>query len=288
MSDEIPPNYLAAIVGTFPDLRSARFSVLNAGWDSIAVDADDRLIFKFPRNPDAAAALRREAAFLAYLAPRLTLAVPRLTLIETPFLFSMHRKLGGGHLVTEQYLGLPAGARDRLAEKLAQFYAELHALPQQDLEALGAFPIGAWLDGEAIRAAALPLMEPSEAGRAEILLAAWERLPADPFGKIYGYFDGHGWNMAFDHAAQTLNGVYDFADSGFGDLSQDFIYSDLISPDLTDRIIARYAGHTGRDVDPERVHLLAGIHRLTELAAEAGNPETEPLMLESWRRWLAR
>ncbi|HWA17768.1 MAG TPA: aminoglycoside phosphotransferase family protein [Devosia sp.] len=285
MPDEIPRNYLAAIVGAFPELRDAPLSVLNAGWDSIAIDADDRLIFKFPRNPDAASALRREAAFLDYLSPRLALPVPRLTLIETPFLFSMHAKLSGEHLVTEQYLRLPDTARDRMAGQLAQFYAELHALPRQDLETLGAFPIMSWFDAGTIRQRALPLLEPAERQRAEAALAAWERLPPDPFGKIYGYFDGHGWNMAFDHATQTLNGVYDFADSGFGDLSQDFIYSDLIAPDLTDRIIARYARLSGRDVDPARVHLLAGIHRLTELAGEAGNPDTEPMMLEAWRNW---
>jgi aminoglycoside phosphotransferase (APT) family kinase protein len=288
MSGDVPPNYLAAILGTYPELREGRFSLLSAGWTCIAVDVDQRLIFKFPRNPDAAAALRREAAFLDYLQPRLSLAVPRLTLLETPVLFSVHAKLAGDHLLSAQYLGLPVSVRDRMAGQLARFYAELHALDQADLRALDESPIEAWLDAETIRVRALPLMEPEEAVWAEAILSSWQDLPPDPFGKIYGYFDGHGWNMAFDHATGTLNGVYDFGDSGFGDLSQEFIYSDLIAPDLTDRIIARYAALTGRAVDPNRVHLLTGVHRLTELAAAAGDPDTEPLMRESWRAWLGR
>ncbi len=288
MSDEVPPTYRAAIIGTFPELRAANLTVLNAGWDSIAIDADDRLIFKFPRNPGAAAALRREGGFLTYLAPRLTLTVPRPSLVETPFLFSAHEKLIGEHLVPEQYKALPEKARDELAEQLAVLYAELHALPLTDLESLGAFPIGSWFDPETIRQRALPLLDHDEAQRADGILTSWDRLPPDPFGKTYGYFDGHGWNMAFDHATQTLNGVYDFADSGIGDLSQEFIYSDLIAPDLTERIIARYARHTGRDVDPERVHLLGSVHRLTELAGEAGNPATEQMMIDAWRRWPSR
>ena len=115
-----------------------------------------------------------------------------------------------------------------------------------------------------------------------------KQLPPDPFGTIYGHFDGHGWNMAFDHATGTLNGIYDFADSGFGDLSQEFIYSDLIAPDLTDRIVARYAHHSGRHIDPERVHLLATVHRLTELAEAIGDPQHEPAMRDAWRNWPIR
>ena len=107
---------------------------------------------------------------------------------------------------------------------------------------------------------------------AEALLAAWEQLPPDPYGTVYGHFDGHGWNMAFDHAAETLTGIYDFADSGFGDLTQEFIYSDLVSPDLTDRIVARYTRHSGRQIDLDRVRLLTSVHRLTELADAIGDP----------------
>ena len=43
-------------------------------------------------------------------------------------------------------------------------------------------------------------------------------MPPDPLGTVYGFFDGHGWNMAFDHARGRLNGIFDFGDSGFGPL----------------------------------------------------------------------
>lgn len=37
------------ILAGFPELAGATFSLATAGWHSIAVDVDDRLIFKFPR-----------------------------------------------------------------------------------------------------------------------------------------------------------------------------------------------------------------------------------------------
>src|SRR5262249_49179758 len=92
------------------------------------------------------------------------------------------------------------------------------------------------------------------------------RLEPDPHGRTYGFFDGHGWNMAFDHAAQRLNGVYDFADSGFGWLQQEFIYSTIVSPDLTARIVGRYERLTGRAIDRHRLRLLFQVLRLNEFA----------------------
>ena len=99
-----------------------------------------------------------------------------------------------------------------------------------------------------------------------------ETLPPDPHGNIYGFFDGHGWNMAFNHAQGRLNGIYDFADSGFGPLHQEFIYSNFISPDLTARIISAYEMLTGRRLDRRRIAILTGFHRLSELAELADDP----------------
>ena len=67
------------------------------------------------------------------------------------------------------------------------------------------------------------------------VLDAFAALPADD--EITGYFDGHGWNMAFDHEHGVLNGVYDFADGGIGPRHQEFCYANFVSPDLSERII---------------------------------------------------
>ena len=79
--------------------------------------------------------------------------------------------------------------------------------------------------------------------------------------------------MAFDHERRRLNGIYDFGDSGFGALHQEFIYSNLVSRDLTARIIDRYEALTGLALDRERIELLTGVHRLSELAELADDSE---------------
>jgi aminoglycoside phosphotransferase (APT) family kinase protein len=266
----------SVILRVFPDLAGAVFTPQTRGWDSVAIDVDDRLMFKFPRHEAARAGLVREAALLAIIHPAVDLPTPDMTLHAGPPLFSRHDKLRGGYLEPALYAELVEPARDRLADALALFYAQLHALPAATLEAAGAGPIKPWLEPDEILKRAWPVLDERLRRYADGAVAAWRALPPDPHGHTYGFFDGHGWNMAFDAAAQRLNGVYDFGDSGFGQLQQEFIYSNMISPDLTDRIIARY-------LDRERIALLFEALRLSELAEMAADPEWGPIALAAVR-----
>jgi Ser/Thr protein kinase RdoA (MazF antagonist) len=287
MENELDPFY-AAIVARHPDLADAAFRPLPGGWHSRAVAVDDRLVFKFPQGEEAERALRREATILAALRPHLSMRVPDLRLHDGTPLFSEHAIIPGEHLETAHYDALPEPARQALGEALARFYADLHARDRTSMERAGAQPIECWLDADAIKSRALPLLPQHLQAFAVETIAGWRRLTPDPYGDTYGFFDGHGWNMAFDHAAGTLNGLYDFADSGFGPLHQDFIYSNFISPDLTARIVGGYERITGRTLDRARIHLLTGVHRLWELAALANSPEHHATMIDSVAAWASR
>jgi hypothetical protein len=266
------------IVDRFPNLSEGRFSLLAEGWDSVAVDVDDRLIFKFPRHQRGEAALRREVGLLAVVGAAVSLPVPSLALFETPMTFSRHDKIAGEHLLPGQYDGLDEPARQALGETLGRFYAELHTIEPAMAMAAGAQPADTWLSADDILPLVLSVLPPDLLDFAEAEMTKWRDLEPDPYGDIYGFFDGHGWNMAFDHARGQLNGIYDFADSGIGPLHREFVYSSLVSPDLTPRIIASYERHSGRVIDRERVDTLTSAHWLWELAVEAHLPQVDEMV----------
>lgn len=155
------------------------------------------------------------------------------------------------------------------------------------MAAAGAGPVEEWGTTEEIGAEALPALTPELRPMAEHVLSAYDRLPAEPHEAIYGFFDGHGWNMAFDHDRQRLNGIYDFADSSIGPLHQEFVYSSFVSPDLTTRLVSAYEELTGLALDPRRITILTGMHRLWELAELADDPEHRPTMVRSFADWVA-
>ncbi len=257
-----------AVVSACPDLAGAAFSVAGKGWHSLAVEADGRLIFKFPKGEEACAALRREARLVAAVAQHLALPVPRMTLHEGPPLFSMHAKLPGETLLQDGYRRLDGAARDRLGDDLALFFAQLHALDPAAMQAAGALPIGVWDTRDETLAPIWDLLPSACRAQARAALADYRALGPDPLGERYGFFDAHGWNMAFDAKRGVLNGMFDFADSGLGPIHREFAPVSLIDPDLTARTIRAYERLTGRGVDRRRVFLQTAAMRLSELAGE--------------------
>ena len=271
--------YRRAIVAACPELADATFAILASGWHSTAVEVGGRWVFKFPRGAEAEAALLREAAVLRLVRPAVSLPVPAPQVFAGPPLFSRHEKLPGGYLLGEDYRRLDEPARQAVGDALGRFYAELHRLPPARMRAVGALPVRPWESPAAMRRRALPLLPAAWRERAERLVREYAKLPADPLGSIFGFFDGHGWNMAFDSEAGRLNGVYDFADAGIGPLHQEFIYSAFIDADLTERIVAAYERFSGRRLERRRIALLTAAHRLSELAELADEPRHLPEML---------
>ncbi|WP_135468355.1 phosphotransferase family protein [Crenalkalicoccus roseus] len=275
----------SVILGAFPELAFSSFALLTEGWDCVAVDVDDRLIFRFPRHQAAERRLAKEAGLLAAIRPAVTMRVPEPILHPGPPLFARHAKIAGEHLLGAQYQALPAASRQRLAADMALFFAELHALDARVMERAGAGPVTPWLPPEAILRRVWPVLPPRLRSYAERTITAWQDLPPDPHGTTYGFFDGHGWNMAFDHTAGRLNGLYDFGGSGFGPLHREFVYPNWIARDLTARIVAEYEALTGRALDGARIALLSGVLRLSELADHAGDAARAPAMLRIVADW---
>ena len=151
----------------------------------------------------------------------------------------------------------------------------------------GAGPIGSWLPPDEILREAWPLLPQALHGYAERTIAAWQELDDDPHGMTYGHFDSHGWNMAFDHDAELLNGIYDFGDSGFGDLHKEFIQPSWIAPDFVERLAIEYERLTGRSIDLQRVKLICGVLRLSELGGFANDPMRAEEMVTSVAAWAA-
>jgi hypothetical protein len=257
--------YRAHVIGTLPQFAGGTFETLTEGWDSVALECDG-WIFKFARNAEAEARLRREVVLLAFLKPRITMPLPQMVLHEGPVPFSQHLKLQGASLEREDYAALGEGQRNALAMRMAQLYAELHALPLSRMQQVGAVGVDPWMSPEEIIAGAEPRLPPGYKSFMKRTVSAYRKLSIVSDELIYGYFDGHGWNMAFDHQMGLLNGVFDFADSGFGSRHRDLSYSNWISADLTLRIIARYEELTRRSVNRELVMLYSSALRLAELA----------------------
>lgn len=273
-------------VAAHPEFEQSTFTLLSDGWDSVGLDVDDRFILKFPRRVEGEEKLRREARLLAVIRPRVDMPLPELEVSETPVVHTLHAKLTGAALDPATYSRVPEAGRATIGEQLGRFYAQLHDIDANILREAGGGDAEKWLDAETIQERIIPHLPASLLPWVETALDAFARLAPDPLGTTYGFFDGHGWNMAYDRTRQRLNGVFDFGDSGFGPVHREFVYSYMISPDLTRRIIDSYERHSGRAIDRQRVLLLSDAHCLWEIAQDHLNENHMRAMLDAAHAWL--
>ena len=255
-----------AILEAFPDLAGEAFSIAGKGWHSLAVDVGGRLIFKFPKGEEAEAALRREAGLLAAIAPYVTLPIPKMSLHDGPVLFSRHEKLPGETLDKAAYHRLNEDQKEQISEKIALLLISLHNIPDEIMTHAGAQLVEWWDTADETLAPIWPLLPPSVVAGGRAAIESYRALGPDPLGEPFGFFDAHGWNMAFDHRTGTLNGMFDFADSGFGPVHREFAPLSLIAPEMAAQTATAYDALSGRTLDRRRIFLLTAAMRLSEFA----------------------
>ncbi len=122
----------------FPELRIERVEHLEQG-GARAFQVNGHIIVRFAVDDVDSAKMRREAALLAELAPKLPLAVPTFEFVGEasdayPFTFVGYQKIDG--LSGEAYR--PAGAHwPRSAAQFGEFLSALHAFPLERARAYG-------------------------------------------------------------------------------------------------------------------------------------------------------
>ena len=288
IDSDVPEEFRQAVLDVYPELAAGRFSTAGKGWHSLAIDVDDRLIFKFPDGDEAVEAVRREVSLLRAIRPSLSIGAPDMTLHERPPIFTMHPKLRGETMPAERYGTLSEAAKARLADDLGRFFAQIHGLDHDTMRAAGTLSVETWRSDDAVMERAFSVLPPETLGSAAAALCDYRALPPDPLGEVFGFFDAHGWNMAYDVEADRLAGMFDFADAGFGPLHRDFVQPSLIDPDLTLRAIGAYERLTARTIDRRRVFLLTATQRMSELAGMIESGGDVPAWREAVVRWFGQ
>lgn len=252
----------AAIAAVRPDLSRTGRTIHATGWDCAAVEVGGTL-FKFARTDAARNRLRGEPVRLRVFARHAAITVPTMTLHETPTLFSEHALIPGTMVDPARYHRFGEIERDRLADDLARAYVAAHGAGPAALAA-GIGPVKPWPSARTVFDALAPRLEPALLAHASDMLGRIAAAPADI--AVFGHFDTHGWNMAYDTAAGRLAGLFDFGDAGIGPRHRDLSYPSFVSPDLTARTVARYQALSGAIVDLDRVFDLHAVLRLIEIA----------------------
>jgi aminoglycoside 2''-phosphotransferase len=243
--------YTALIERNFPLVRVQTAHPITRGWDSLVLEVNDELIFRFPMREDVAQRQQQEIRLLPHLVPKLSTPIPRFEYIgrgdgDYPFSFMGYRKLHGIALEEERISQEHLLA---LAPALGTFLSELHSFPLTEARQTGlkehspqewlAEYRERYLD---LRQRVFPMLEADLRAFSE---QHWESLLADEaflmFRPVLIHWDLFCEHILCDPERSLLTGVIDWGDAGIGDGAMDFVgLAHRGGRAFTERVLANY------------------------------------------------
>jgi len=248
--------YVGSIARCSPQIRIRAWKPILEGWDSVVVEVNGELIFRFPRRSQVQAQLEKEILLLPELARVLPVSVPRFDFVGTvddseDTRFVGYRKIGGEGLTREMPGPWSVRRRER---QLAAFLSELHRFPVGEAVRLGVGCCSSaqWRQEyrnfrDRVRREVLPLLQPVVRARAN---AVWnEFLDSEEsfrFAPVLVHRDLGGEHILCDPDQGDVTGIIDWGDASIGDPAIDFagLLCDF-GAEFTRGVLAGYEGEVG-------------------------------------------
>jgi aminoglycoside phosphotransferase (APT) family kinase protein len=224
-------------------LSGFRFN--DEGWANLILETRQGLLFRFPRRPEVARGVAYEVRLLRYLAPRVSVPVPRPlrvgSLGRPPWPFVTYRRLAGSPLAGRRRLGVED--RTAIRDALGHLLDNLRRLSPPVLRRLGCPPGDphAWARRyatllarfEAVSSRRLPV-ELRERIREDVRRFRRE-LRRSTYRPVLSHLDLGPYNLLWDARAHRVSGVIDWEDARLSDPAFDltglgFLGDDLVEP----------------------------------------------------------
>ena len=130
--------YLAQIQELVPDLTIEQVELNQDGLVNDVVIINQQRVFRFPKSDWAKTAVRHEARVLALARQFVSIRLPHFNLYSNDVV--SYEFIPGKALLRDDILRQGPSTQDALAETLALFLAQLHAIPSSTLDQVGIQP----------------------------------------------------------------------------------------------------------------------------------------------------
>jgi aminoglycoside 2''-phosphotransferase len=266
-------DYLKLLDVGFPTLQVQRSVLLGEGWDSVALLANDELVFRFAKRPDAAVRQARETKLLPLLADRLPLPIPRHTYTWTDPAWPGKRIVGYQLIAGEPLRPGRPEYQAHQATQLGAFVSALHAVPLEEAQRHGVAERDAislreayWRFFATVRADMLPLFAAQEQ---EAIVTFWSGYLEDDsfftFTPTLVHRDLVPEHVLVDPLTGALTGVIDWGDAGVDDPAVDFSgMRRQMGDEFARQMLAAY-GHSLDTILPRRLDFYAGMEPFHEI-----------------------
>jgi aminoglycoside 2''-phosphotransferase len=221
--------YLARIAADLPALQVVSARVNSDGMMNDVVVVNDNLVFRFAKNDHAKSLLAYETQLLQLIERFVTVPVPRIESYND--IYMQYRFVPGIPLYRHMLLRADAVTQARLAQQLAIFLQQLHAIP------LGDTPAPPWQTGlpesrrsfyeqqlAALEQQVYPLLWADQKAWIRDLFAPVRdgSVDLDAFTPVLIHRDLAAYHILYAPETSNLTGVIDYGTAGAGDPAVDW------------------------------------------------------------------
>ncbi|NQY38148.1 MAG: cupin-like domain-containing protein [Alteromonadaceae bacterium] len=234
---------------------------------SVVVDINSEYIVKFPRSNFGVQGLYAEQEVTDFIRNKVQLGIPDISIHEEPVVLGRYPKLPGKSFAQTHYEQLSEQTKANLAEQLAQFMADMHVIPLENMKQTGIEKASSWKSH--IDFINQHLAEENDDVIKTLLLEVENNkliFNVSDDDLVFGHFDLQSRNILLNGNHQSISGIIDFGQCKIGDLHQDLSVMNLSSPELAKRTVLAYVKITKRKLNHEMIQHFTTMYYLNLLA----------------------
>lgn len=242
------------IQAKFPEFRDCHLVGDDSGWDNYAIRVDNKFLFRFPRQKEALAQIKKETEVLSLLEPKLPphIKVPKYlaTSLASDYPFVYYEMIQGQPLTKDLYDKLTDEKKAKLVQQIVDFLHILHNIginQCKNLEKVNALNKYQHLYQQVSKICFKYLTKEEQAKTK----ALFENYLQDPVMRAYIPTVVHN-DLSENHIiiTETGIGVIDFGDTDIFDPAIDLSWFYLFDQKLFRDIIKKY--HSGKNTNFEK------------------------------------
>ena len=245
-------NFIRRVLSADMDVQSIE-PLFHKSYNSYSYQVNGNIIIKFSRRyPEK---MQREAQILNLLQGRISMPVPKIQIISCDgYVYSKHAMIMGQPPLQSDVDAMTPTVRARFCADIARFAFEMHAATDFILNRV-CIPQWERYSMRSMRPALIADKIITDENFTDDERAFIERfcndytIANDDAVVRLGHFDMQPKNIAYNHVAGRIAGIFDFGDCAHGDIYHDFAQLALgYSPDILAQILDEYAHMGGHRV----------------------------------------
>lgn len=291
MSETTKNNYHERLRSDFPEIQINKVEVIGTGWDHVALDVNESLIFRIPRGVYNTEKLSKsvvyETAVLKHLQGKLPVPIPNPLYIAPNNSYFGYPKLKGVKLIDlwEEFTGKD---KANLWEDWVAIAAAIHQGVTLEMAQKLGVSVFSGSVANAPKILTIDDIDEKVLAFAERTIKVAEAVNMQSLPSIFIHNDLQFHNLLADPASKRITGVIDWTDACIAPIEREFSMWEWTHDNQLERVAGLYQEKTGIKINLQQARMWRHLEEINDFVeqSESGEIKGAEESLGHIRQWI--